>query len=69
MIRHLILSGRWLDAAPRMDLEKTSLKESGLHAQKSETIIGSIVTIIGTNLYDHLMSTRILILIMNKIFI
>ena len=55
--------------APRKDTKKTSLKESGLHAQKSETIIGSIVTIIGTNLYDHLMSTRILILIMNKIFI
>ena len=35
---------------------------------KYKTIIDSIVTIIGTDLFDHLMSTRILILIMNKIF-
>ena len=35
---------------------------------KYKTIIDSIVTIIGTDLYDHLMTTRILILIMNKIF-
>ena len=45
------------------------LKEIGLRAQYMMTILGSIVNIIGRgNLYDHLMSTRIFTLIMNKKF-
>jgi hypothetical protein len=40
----------------------------GLHAQNMNTILGSIVNVIGVDLYDHLMSTRIFTLIMNKIF-
>jgi hypothetical protein len=33
------------------------------------TIVNSITTMIGGDLYDHLMSKRIFILIMNEIFI
>jgi hypothetical protein len=39
--------------------EIISLKEIGLHAQHMIIILGSIVNIIGEDLYDHLMSTRI----------
>ena len=45
------------------------LKEIELWAQDILTILGSIVNMIGRDLYDHLMSTRLLTLIMNKIFI
>ena len=46
------------------------LEEIQLHAQCMITILGSKVNIIGEGaLYDHLMSTRIFNLIMNKIFV
>ena len=47
----------------------TCSKEIGPHAQNMMTIPGSIVNIIGGDLYDHLMSTRIFILIKQRIFI
>jgi hypothetical protein len=43
-------------------------KEIGFCAQSMITIPGSIVNIIGRDLYDHIMSTRVFISIMNKIF-
>jgi hypothetical protein len=43
-------------------------KEIGLCAQNMTNILNSIVNIIGGNLYDHLMSTKIFTLIMNEIF-
>ena len=43
--------------------------EIGLHARNMYTILGSIVNIFGVDLYDHLMSTRIFTLIINKILI
>ena len=43
------------------------LIEIGLRAQNMIPILGSIVNIIGGNLYDHLISTRILTLIVKKI--
>ena len=49
--------------------EGVCLKEIGLHAQNMLSILGSMVNMIGEDLYDHLMSTRIFILIMNMIFI
>ena len=43
-------------------------KEIGLCAQNVITILSSIVNIIEGDIYDHLMSTQIFALIMNKIF-
>ena len=43
-------------------------KEIDLHAQKMIIVLGSIVNII-EGIHDYLKSTRIFILIMNKIFI
>ena len=45
------------------------LKEIGLRAYKLVTILDSVVNIIGTTYYDHLLRMRIFTLIMNKIFI
>ena len=49
------------------------LNEIGLRAQNMITSLGSIVNIFGRegggDLYDHLVSTRIFTLIMDKIFI
>ena len=44
-------------------------KEIRLHAQNMLTILGLMVNMTRGDLYDHLMSTRIFTLIMNKIFI
>ena len=46
-------------------------KHIGLCAQNMITIVGSIININGVeeDLYDHLMSTKIFPLIMNKIFV
>ena len=43
-------------------------KEIGLCAQNMTTVLNSIVNIIGGDLYDHLMSTKIFTLNMNEIF-
>jgi hypothetical protein len=43
------------------------LKESELHAQNMITILGSIVINIMGDVYDHLMSMRIVTLMTNKI--
>ena len=43
--------------------------EIGLQAQNMLTVLHSTVNIIGGNLYDHLMPTRIFTSTMNKIFI
>ena len=45
------------------------LKEIRLHARNMITILSSIVSIVGWKLYDHLMSTKMLNLMMNKMFI
>ena len=47
----------------------TCLKEIGLHAQNMITIVASIIDLLGGNLYDHSMSTRIFTLILNKIYV
>jgi hypothetical protein len=44
------------------------LKDIGLRAQYLLTILGPIINIIG-DLNDHIVSSRIFTLIMNKIFI
>ena len=44
-------------------------QENGLHAQDMLTILGSIVNIIGGPTYDHLVSLKILTLIINKTFV
>ena len=49
--------------------QKNVLKEIIMHAQYIITTLGSIITIMNTHLYEHLMSTRIFILIKNTIFI
>jgi hypothetical protein len=54
-----------------------SLKEMGLHVQNMITILSLTITIMGRGggggggpiMYDHLMSTRIFALTLNKIFI
>jgi hypothetical protein len=48
--------------------KNTCLKEDGLHAQNTITIIGSIIHIMGGDLYDHSMCTIIFILIVYKVF-
>ena len=45
------------------------LKEIGVRAENMITTLGSIGSIIGEHLYDHLMSTRTFNLIMSKTFI
>ena len=45
------------------------LKEIGLCAQNMITILSSTINIIGGDLYNELMSTRIFTSMMNKIFI
>lgn len=45
------------------------LKEVELRAQNTLTILGSTVNIIGGDLYDYFISTRIFTLIINKIII
>ena len=57
--------------APRMDLIKgMCFKKIGVHAQHITIGLGSITNIIvWGDLYDHYMSTRIVTLIMNAIFI
>ena len=50
------------------DQKNMGSKEIGLCAQNMTTISNSTVNIIGGNLYDHLMSTKIFTLIMNEIF-
>ena len=42
------------------------LKEVGLQAQNTVTILGSIINIIWEDLYDHSMTTRIFALISNN---
>ena len=63
----------WLDVALRMDRKDIFLNKIGRHAQNMITILGLLVNTIveegGGRLLDHLMSTRIFSLIMNKIFI
>ena len=67
---HQYLNGMWLDVAPRRDTQNdTCYTEIDLSAQNVITIPGSIVNTIGGDLYDHLMSTKILTLKMNAIFI
>jgi hypothetical protein len=45
------------------------LKEIGLRAQNTLTVLGSIVNIIGEDIYDHLMSMRIFTLPINEMII
>ena len=45
------------------------LKEIGLHAQNMITIVSLTINMIGGDLYDHLLSTKIFTLIINKIII
>jgi hypothetical protein len=60
----------WLGVPPRNGYQKDMpSKEIGLHAQNIITILGSIINIIGWKVYDHLMSTEMLNLINNKMFI
>jgi hypothetical protein len=47
--------------------QDTYLKEIGLCAQNMITIVGSIVDIIGGNLYGHLICTRFFAFTMNRI--
>ena len=63
-IRHIF---EWygVSVTPRTDTKNTCLKETRLRVQNMITILGPIFG----DLYDHLMSTRIFNLIMNKIFI
>jgi hypothetical protein len=60
-----VVCGLWLQEQAK----DVCLEDKGLRAQDTLTIIGSIVNIIGGDLYDHIMSTRIFTLVMNKIFI
>ena len=72
LISQLYVSGVWFSVDVRMDTKKCirCSKEIGLHAQNLITILGSreSSTQLGGDLYDHLMSTRIFILTMIKIF-
>ena len=53
-----------------MDTNKTKcLKEFELRGQNLVTILGSIVNIIGVDLYDNLMRTRVFTLTINKLVI
>ena len=45
------------------------LKEIGICAQPMITILNSIVNMIGGELYNHLMSTRVFALTINKMFV
>jgi hypothetical protein len=45
------------------------LKETRLYAQNMMTIMGSMGSMIGGGVYDQLMSTRILTMIMNEMYI
>lgn len=42
------------------------LKGIGAHAQNMMTILSSVVNIIGVNVYDHLMNTKIFTSLMDK---
>ena len=53
-----------------MDTNETKcLKEVGLRAQNMVTILGSIVNMIGEDLYDHLIRMRMLTLTINNLVI
>ena len=53
-----------------MDTNKTKcLQEFELRGQNLVTILGSIVNIIGVDLYDNLMRTRVFTLTINKLVI
>ena len=59
---HLYLSGMCYGSKNKYQKGIVFVKEIGPHAQNVITILGSIVNIIGEDLYDHLMSTRITLL-------
>ena len=53
-----------------MDTNETKcLKEVGLRAQNMVTILGSIVNMIGEDLYNHLIRMRMLTLTINNLVI
>ena len=54
LIGRLYLSAMWLCVAPIPEIH-LCVKEIGLHAQTMIIISGSIVSMIGGDLYNHLM--------------
>lgn len=66
----LYLSGMWLGQAPKTNTKRdTWLKEIRLHAENVITNLGSTMNVIRERgLYDHLMTTRISTLTINKVF-
>ena len=58
------MSGMSFGVASRSDSKKRC---GSLRAHNMITNLGSIANIIGRDLYDHLMSTRIFMVIINKI--
>ena len=60
----------WFGVAPRTDTKNKHIKKDfGMCPQNMMIIIGSVFNRMGANLYDHLVSTRIFTLIINKLFI
>ena len=68
LIKYLYLKNVWFGVTPRMDETKYNvcLQEIGLRVQNVITILGSIVSMIEGDLYDHFMSLRIFISSMNR---
>jgi hypothetical protein len=69
LIRHLYLSGIWLNVAPRTDTIRHLFKRDWSTCSKYDIHSRFNNQHNGEDLYDHLMSTRIFTLMMNKIFI
>ena len=70
LIGHLYLSGMWFRAVPRMDVTDTCFTGNKVACSKYDNYFkfNSQHNSGKGGLYDHLMSTRIITLIMNKFF-
>ena len=62
-------SGMWLAWLQEQTPEDMHVKEIRLHAENIITVLDSITNIVGRDLYDHFIITRIYTFIMNKIFL
>ena len=70
LLEHMYMSDTWFGVVPRTDTKNKHIKKDfGLFTQNMMTIIGLVFNGMGAGLYDHLVSTRIFTLIINKLFI
>jgi hypothetical protein len=70
LLGQLYMSDTWFDVAPTMVTKNTCIREElGCMCSKCDNHYRPIFNIMGRDLYDHTVSTRIFTLIINIIFI